>query len=397
MSTPRPLDGVRVLELGQLLAGPFAGTLMAYFGAEVVKVEPLEGDPIRTWRGVDGDTSVWWQSLSRNKLCIALDLKSDEGRDIARGLAGSSDVLIENFRPGTMERWGLGPDELLRDNERLIYARVSGFGQTGPYRERAGFASVCEAAAGLRHLIGEPGAVPLRANLSLGDSLGGLSAILGVLLALLHRERTGRGQVVDVALTEAIFNVMESVLPEYEQLGVSRAPSGATITGIVPSNVYPTESGERVVIGANTDGLFAALMRVIGRADLARDPELSSNRGRVARAAEIDAAIGAWTEARPLGEAVALLTQAGVPVSAIQDAAAVLSDPHFQTRGIMEAAPSGDRQVRVPALFPKLADTPGRTEWAGPTLGAHTDRVLSERLSLDAVALGALRQRRVIR
>lgn len=394
---PRPLDGVRVLELGQLLAGPFAGAMLAYFGADVVKVEPLTGDPIRTWRGMDGDTSLWWRSLARNKRCVALDLHEPKGQALVRRLALESDVLVENFRPGTLERWGLGPDALRALAPSLVIARVSGFGQTGPYRERAGFASVCEAMAGLRHITGVPGEPPVRSNLSLGDTLGGLHALIGVLLALLHRERTGQGQVVDVALTESVLNVMESMLPELRALGTVRGPSGGTITGVVPSNAYPCSDGRAVVIGANTDRLFVALMRRIGRDDLAAAPELASNRGRVEHVGRIDEAIGAWTSGRPSAEVARELEAAGVPAGAVYDAADIAADPHYVARGLWETAHAEGRAFDLPAMAPRLEATPGRSAWAGPAIGAHTDEVLRERLGLDADAICALRDRRIVR
>lgn len=396
-SRPRPLDGVKVLELGQLIAGPFAGTMLAYFGAEVVKFEPLAGDPIRTWRGMDGDTSVWWRSLSRNKRCVALDLHAEAGQALARRLALDSDVVVENFRPGTLERWGLGPEALLESKPSLVIARVSGFGQTGPYRERAGFAAVCEAMSGLRHITGTPGEPPVRSNLSLGDTLGGLHGVIGILLALLHRDRTGQGQIVDVALTESVLNVMESVLPEVRALGIVRQPSGGALTGVVPSNAYLCKDGRSVVIGANTDRLFAALMRVAGREDLASDPALASNPGRVEQVERIDAAIASWTGSRASDEVVLALSAAGIPAGPIYDAAAVAADPHFQERGLWEVATAEGRAFELPALAPKLTTTPGRTEWAGPALGAHTDEVLRERLGLDAAAILELRGRGVIR
>src|SRR5688572_35073 len=274
-----PLRGLRVLELGQILAGPFAGAILGYFGADVVKVEPPgRGDPIRGWRLLDeSGTSYWWRSLARNKRCVTLDLAAGEGQAIARRLAARADVLIENFKPGTMERWGLGPDALRGENPALIYARGSGFGQTGPYSSRPGYASVCEAFGGLRHLTGVPGEPTVRANLSLGDSLAGLHAALGILLALEARRRDGGGQVVDVTIYESVFNVLEAVVPEYVGTGAVRGPSGTTISGIVPSNAYPTADGREVVIGANNSANFARLMREIGRDDLASDPALAAN------------------------------------------------------------------------------------------------------------------------
>lgn len=397
MDGARPLDGLRVLELGQLLAGPFAGTMLGYFGADVIKVEPPGGDPIRAWRGMDGDTSVWWRSLSRNKRCVAIDLRAEEGRGLVRRLAESSDVLIENFRPGTMEKWGLGPDELTASNPGLVFVRVSGFGQTGPYRDRAGFASVCEAMGGLRHITGTPGQDPVRTNLSLGDTLGGLHAMIGLLLALVHRTRTGRGQVVDVALTESVLNVMESMLPEYHALGIVRGPSGPTITGVVPSNAYRCRDGHSIVVGANTDGLFTKLMQVVGRADFGADPSLATNRGRVHRVGEIDDAIGAWTAGRAHRDAIDTLVAAGIPAGPVNDAADIAEDPHFRARGLWEVGADDGKTFTLPSIAPKLGATPGRTEWAGPSIGAHTSQVLRERLSLDDAALEDLRLRSIVR
>jgi len=381
----RPLDGLRVLEVGQLLAGPFAGTYLGYFGADVVKVEPPGGDPIRSWRMLDDDgTSLWWRSLARNKRSISLDLRQDEDRRTLRQLAKAADVLIENFRPGRMEKWGLGPDVLLGDDPSLVYVRVSGFGQTGPYRERPGYASVCEAVGGLRHLIGHPGEAPLRPNLSLGDTLGGLHAALGILMALRHRDATGRGQVVDVALTEAVMNVLESVIPEHDRFGVSRAPSGTTITGVVPSNTYPTRDGRWVVIGANGDSIFSRLMRAIGRDDLAEDPSLAENPARVERAEELDGAIAAWTRTRSASQVSEALEVAAVPVGRIYDADDLRADPHFAARGLFETVELASGSLTVPAIAPRLVDTPGRTDSAGPDLDADRDSVLDDWLASRA-------------
>jgi len=380
-ASPRPLDGVRVLELGSLLAGPFAGALLAGFGAEVIKIEPPEGDPIRGWRLLDEDgTSLWWRSLARGKKSVVLDLREERGRELARRLAARSDVLIENFRPGTLERWGLGPDRLWEANPGLVVVRVSGFGQTGAKAHRPGYASVCEAEGGLRYLTGHPGEVPVRANLSLGDSLAGLHAAFGALLALRARDRdpARRGQVVDVGIVDSVFHLLESTLPEYDRLGVVRQPSGATITGIVPSNVYPCAGGERVVIGANSESNFARLMRAIGRADLAADPELGSNAGRVARQEELDRAIAEWTAKRPAGEVVAELDAAAVPCGRIQSVADLAADPHLAARGLIDEIEVGGRPLRVPAILPRLSATPASSGWAGPELGAHTHEVLVE-------------------
>lgn len=394
---PRPLDGIRVLELGQLLAGPFAGALLGYFGAEVIKVEPPgRGDPIRSWRLLDEGTSVWWRSLARNKKCITLDLRTARGRELARSLVERSDVLIENFRPGRMEEWGLGPASFEASNPRLVYARVSGFGQTGPARNKPGFAAVCEAAAGLRHLIGHPGQAPVRANLSLGDSLGGMHAAFGILLALRQRDIAGCGQVVDVALTESVFAMLESVVPELHRFGHVRPPAGTALTGVVPSNAYRCGDGRWVVIGANADSVFGRLMKTLGRDDLAADPNLTSNPGRVARAHELDTVIETWTLARPSAEVISTLESAEVPVGPINDARALSDDAHFRARGLFELVDTPTGPLEIPALAPRLESTPGRSDWAGPELGAHNEDVYQTLLGLDPAALSELRDSGVI-
>jgi len=397
----RPLDGVVVLELGQILAGPFAGQILAAFGAEVIKVEPPRGgDPIRAWRELDPQdgVSLWWRSLARNKRTVAIDLGHAQGRELARRLALRADVLIENFKPGTMERWGLGPERLLAEHPGLVYARISGFGQSGPYAHRPGYASVCEAFGGLRHLTGVPGGPSVRANLSLGDSLAGLEAALGILLALRARDADPRhrGQVVDVAIFEAVFGVLESVLPEFDRLGRVRGPSGATLTGIVPSNAYPCADGRSVIVGANNTANFRRLMTTAGRRDLAEDPALATNPGRVPRQAEIDEAIAAWTRTLPAAEVVARLEAASVPASTSYTVADMVADPHYLARGLIESVDVGGRPLRVPATGPRLSATPARTEFAGRELGADTRAVLAEKLELSdgeidlLVGLGAI-------
>jgi crotonobetainyl-CoA:carnitine CoA-transferase CaiB-like acyl-CoA transferase len=396
-ASPRPLEGVRVLELAQLVAAPTAAALLGYFGADVVKVEePGTGDPLRTWRETDdAGTSYWWRSLARNKRCITLDLRREEGRDVARRLAARADVLVESFRPGTLERWGLGPEALFADNPRLVIARVSGFGQTGPYAHRPGYAAIAEAYGGLRHLTGFPGEPPVRANLSLGDSVAGLHAAFGVLLALRARETTGRGQIIDVALTESVFAMLESVIPDFAGAGVVRGPSGTTITGVAPSDAYPTRDGRRVVIGANGESVFRRLMRAIGRDDLAADPRLAGNAARVAAQREIDAAITAFTIARDVVDVLAALEAADVPVGPIHDAAAIFHDPQFVARGLFERAESDGVAYTLPAMFPRLTETPGTTRFAGPAHGAHTREVLRE-AGLDDAAIDALEKSGVI-
>ena len=394
----RPLDGIRVLELGQLMAGPMAGTLLSYFGAEVIKVEkPDGGDPVRSWRVVEDGTSLWWRSLARNKRLVAIDLRTDDGRDLVRRLAGRVDVVIENFRPGTLERWGLAPDDLRRENPGLIVARVSGFGQTGPYRDRRGFASVCEAVGGLRFVTGHPGETPVRSNLSLGDSLAAWQTAIGILLSLLARERVtdGRGQDVDSAIYEAVYGMMEAAPTEADRLGVVREPSGTTITGVVPTDAYPTADGRHVVIGANGDSIFRRLMRAAGRDDLAEDERLATNDRRVRHQAEIDDAIGAWTRTLPVGAVLDALEEAGVPAGPINSTADMLDDEHFEARGLLEPVALGDETIRLPAMGPKLSETPGRSDVVGGDVGRDTDAVLGD-IGVDAAARTDLRERGVI-
>lgn len=399
--SPQPLAGIRVLEIGQLMAGPFTGTLLAYFGAEVVKIEPPgHGDAVRGWRLTDeSGTSLWWYTLGRNKKCITLDLRRPEGRELARRLADRVDVLLENFRPGTMERWGLGPEEIARTNPGLVYSRVSGYGQDGPYSDRPGYASVCEGVGGLRYLNGVPGEPPVRPNLSLGDSIAALHAAFGVLLALYHRDRAGgarRGQVVDTAIYEAVFNLLEAVVPEYDRCGVVREPSGTTITGVVPTNIYRCADGKFVIIGGNGDSIFRRLMGVAGREDLAGDPRLADNAGRVEHQAEIDAAISAWSATLPAQEALTRLEQARVPAGPIYNVADMFSDPHFAARGLFETVAAGGRPLTIPAIVPKLSATPGATRWAGPELGAHNEEIFRGWLGLSADELVRLRAEGVV-
>ena len=393
------LAGIRVLELGQLMAGPFAGTLLGYFGAEVIKVEPPgKGDAVRGWRAVEGDTSLWWYSLGRNKRSVTVNLKSDEGRELVRKLAAKVDVLVENFRPGTMEGWGLGPDDLWPSNPGLIYARVSGYGQDGPYATRPGYASVCEGVGGLRYVNGFPGQPPVRQNLSLGDSLTGLHAAFGVLLALFHRERDGGrpGQVVDVGIFEAVYNMMEAVVPEYDRLGMVRGPSGTTITGVVPTNTYPCRDDKYVIIGGNGDSIFKRLMVAAGRPDLADDPALADNAGRLEQQERVDGAIADWTRTLTAAEVLAALDEVRVPAGLIYSVADMVDDPHFQARGLFETVDAGGRPLKLPAIIPKLTATPGRTEWAGPAVGEHTRSVLGDLLGLSDDELDALVARGVI-
>jgi len=395
----KPLAGLRVLELGQLLAGPFTGALLAYFGAEVIKVEPPEGDPIRGWRKLDeGGTSYWWRSLGRNKKCITVDLKHARGQDVVRRLAERSDVLVENFSPGGLERWGLAPETLKAANPRLVIARISGYGQDGPYAAKPGFASVCEGISGFRYLNGFPGEAPVRPNLSIGDTIAALHAALGILIALRARDALpgGGGQVVDVALYESMFNLMEAVVPEYSGAGLVREPAGTTVTGIVPTNTYRCADGRFVVIGGNGDSIYRRLMEGIGRQDLADDPQCARNAGRVEREAEIDAAIGDWCTARPAAEVLAVMDARRVPAGPIYNVADMFADPHFRARGLFERVEIDGRPLEIPALMPRLRDTPGATEWPGPAVGSHTEAVLGEVLGLGEAEVAALRADGVI-
>ena len=388
------LSGIRVLELGQLIAGPFAAKTLADFGAEIIKVEsPQEGDPLRKWRMIHEGTSVWWQAQSRNKQSICIDLRVKEGQEIVRRLAKEADVLIENFRPGTMEKWGMGWDELHTLNPKLIMLRVSGYGQDGPRRDEPGFAAIAEATAGLRYITGHPGEVPARAGLSLGDTIAGLHGALGVLLALYERDaRGGEGQMIDVALYEAVFNLTESLLPEYHVFGAVRQPAGGALPGIAPSNAYPCLDGQYVLIAANGDSLFKRLMELIGRADLANDPDLARNDGRAKRAEEIDQIIGEWSEQRTLEDILSALQSIAVPAGRIYTAKDIAEDPHYRARGVIQTVESaGGLKVEMPGVVPKLSNNPGAIRHRAPTLGEHTDIILQS-LGLSAEQIKALKE-----
>ncbi|MBD8723366.1 CoA transferase [Oxalobacteraceae sp. CFBP 13708] len=391
------LRGVRVIEMGQLIAGPFAGKTMGEFGADVIKIEaPGSGDPLRNWRMIKEGTSVWWQVQSRNKRSIALDLRSAEGQDIARKLIAEADVLIENFRPGTLEGWGMGWDALSAINPGLVMLRISGYGQTGPYRDLPGFGAIGEAMGGLRHLTGEPDRVPVRCGVSIGDTLAALHGTIGVLTALYHRKvNGGKGQVIDVALHEAVFNVMESLLPEYSAFGAVREAAGSALPGIAPSNAYRCNDGY-VLIAGNGDSIFKRLMAVIGRDDLAHDPALSGNAGRVVRVAEIDAAISVWTATRPITEVLDLLGSARVPAGKVYTAKDIAEDPHYRARDMILAQTTRDGyELEVPGVVPKLLGTPGSVRTSAPGLGDDTDGVLRE-LGLSEPDIAALRTKGVI-
>lgn len=375
---PAALAGLKVLELGQLIAGPFAAKTLADFGADVVKIEPPGiGDPLRRWRLLKDGTSVWWQVQSRNKRSLALDLRTPEGQDVVRHLAVEADVLIENFRPGALEGWGLSPDDLVKLNPRLIVLRISGYGQTGPYRDRPGFGVVAEAMGGLRHLTAEPGRVPVRVGVSIGDTLAALHGVIGILLALQHRHSSGQGQVIDVALYEAVFNCTESLLPEYGAFGAVRGPAGSALPGIAPSNAYRCQDGGYALIAGNGDSIFRRLMGVVGREDLARDSALADNAGRVARVEEIDAVIGQWTAERTIEEVLGALEAASVPAGRIYTVADIAADPHYEARGMLEEIQLDDgSRLPIPGICPKLSATPGRHQRNAPTLGQDSDAVL---------------------
>jgi formyl-CoA transferase len=448
-----PLAGLKVIELGQLIAAPFAAKTLADFGAEVIKIEtPGTGDPLRKWRLLKDGTSVWWQVQSRNKRSVALDLRQPEAQEIIRQLALEADVLIENFRPGAMEDWGLGPDALLELNPHLIMLRISGYGQTGPYRDRPGFGVVAEAMSGLRHLSGEPGRVPVRVGVSIGDTLAALHGVIGILMALHHRNRHGVGQVIDVALYEAVFNCMESLLPEYSAFGAVRGPAGSALPGIAPSNAYrckdeaaaasagppqakpapsggsalhevksvgarmrsagppqarpapsggsavreATSVGAYVLIAGNGDSIFKRLMQCIGRPDLAQDAGLADNTGRVARVQEIDAAIGQWTQGLTVSQVLAELERAEVPAGKIYTVADIAADPHYAARDMLQQVTLDDGSaLAVPGFVPKLSLTPGSHQRNAPTLGQDTDAVLRE-VGLSDAQISALRQRGVV-
>ncbi|MCD5992462.1 CoA transferase [Pseudomonas sp. CDFA 602] len=393
-----PLQGIKVVELGQLIAGPFAAKMLAEFGAEVIKVEPpLTGDPLRKWRLLHDGTSVWWAVQARNKQSVTLDLHKPEAQEMARRLIRDADVLIENFRPGTLEAWGLSWEELHALNPKLIMLRVSGFGQTGPYRDRPGFGVIGEAMGGLRHLSGEAGRTPVRVGVSIGDSLAALHGVIGILLALRHREQNaGEGQQIDVALYESVFNTMESLIPEYSVFNVVREPAGSSMPGIAPTNAYRCNDGKYALVAGNGDSIYRRLMEKIGRMDLADDPELKHNDGRVRHVARIDAAISTWTAERSLDDVLTALNEARIPAGKIYDAADIAADPHYQARDMLLQDTLDDgTPVTVPGIVPKLQATPGQLRSRAPTLGADTDLVL-EAHGIDAATRAEWRRLGVI-
>ena len=397
-SAALPLEGLKVLELGQLIAGPFAAKTLADFGARVIKIEPpQDGDPLRNWRVMRDGTSLWWHVQSRNKESVAVDLRQAEGQALVRALARQADVLIENFRPGTMEQWGLGYEALSAANPGLVMLRISGYGQTGPYKDRPGFGVIGEAMGGLRHLTAQPGEIPVRVGVSIGDSLAALHGTIGVLIALHHRQSNGgRGQVVDVALYEAVFNMMESLLPEYDATGVVREAAGSALPGIAPSNAYRCNDGI-VLIAGNGDTIFRRLMQRIGRDDLATDPALQSNAGRVERVAQIDEAIERWSRQRSVDEALRAMDEANVPAGRVYTIADIARDPQYLARAMIERQTLDDgSSVAVPGIVPKLSDSPGALRRRAPKLGEQTDAVLAE-IGITAEQIAVLREKGIIR
>jgi crotonobetainyl-CoA:carnitine CoA-transferase CaiB-like acyl-CoA transferase len=391
-----PLDNVKVIELGQLIAGPFCGQLLADFGAEVVKIEPPEkGDAMRQWGRTDAQgNTLWWPVIARNKKSVTLDLRQPDGQEVLKALVRSADVLIENFRPGTMERWGLGWDVLSEINPRLIMVRITGFGQTGPYAGRAGFASVCEAMGGLRFISGYPDRPPVRVGISLGDSLAGINGMMGTLLALHHRERTGRGQVVDASILESVLGVMESLVSEYDKAGYIRERSGSTLPGIAPSNAYPSRDGRDVIIGANQDTVFRRLCEVMGAPELAQDPRYATHRARGDHQAELDETISRWTRERDADEIVEMVAANGIPVGLAYRAPEMLADPHFAAReAVTRVADAKLGDIAMQNVFPRLSVSPGGVRHTGPELGEHTEEVLSNWLDWDKEKIDALRAR----
>ena len=374
-----PLRGVRVLELGQLIAGPFAAKTLADFGADVIKIEAEgTGDPLRKWRLLRDGTSVWWQVQSRNKRSLAIDLRSADGQAAVRRLAAEADVVVENFKPGKLEEWGIGWEQLHELNPGLVMLRISGYGQTGPDADKPGFGILGEAMGGLRYLTGEPGRVPVRVGVSIGDTLAALHGVIGVLMALRHREvNGGEGQFIDVALYESVFNCMESLLPEYDAFGTVRERAGSALPGIAPSNAYPCADGHYVLIGGNADSIFRRLMGAIGRQDLADDPDLAHNDGRAARADELDAVIGEWTGARDREAVIRVLGKAGVPVGKIYSVADIAADSQYRSRDmILDIEDRDGNALKVPGIVPKLSATPGGVRRRAPALGEHNTEIL---------------------
>jgi len=391
-----PLAKLKVVEMGQLIAGPFAAKTLADFGADVIKIEPPKvGDALRKWRLLKDGTSVWWQVQSRNKRSLSLDLRQAEAQEIIKTLIKEADVLIENFRPGTLEGWGLDPQELLKLNPKLIVLRISGYGQTGPYRDKPGFGVVAEAMGGLRHLTAEPGRVPVRVGISIGDTLASLHGVIGILLALQERHTSGKGQIIDIALYEAVFNCMESLLPEHSAFGEVRQAAGSALPGIAPSNAYLCADGGYVLIAGNGDSIFKRLMKAIGRDDLGNDPQLENNEGRVKRVIELDQAIGNWAKTVSTDKALELLDSAAVPAGRIYTVADIANDPHYKARENIQTIQMRDGStLDVPGVIPKLSRTPGSIKTLAPEIGENTDEILKS-IGLNDEQVKSLKERGV--
>jgi len=395
---PGPLSGLRVLELGTLLAGPFCGQLLGDFGAEVLKIEPPgQGDPMRNWgREKANGKSLWWPVVGRNKKAITLDLRQPDGQDLLKQLVAKSDFVLENFRPGTMEKWGLGWEQLSAINPRLIMIRVSGFGQTGPYSRQAGFGAIGEAMGGLRYVVGDPTTPPSRMGISIGDSLAATFACIGALAALHHREKTGRGQVVDSAIYEAVLNMMESLITEYDKVGFIRERTGAILPNVAPSNVYKTSDG-MVLIAANQDTVFSRLAEAMGQGGLATDPKFSTHGARGANQVELDALVERWTETRTTRQVLDLMDKFGVPAGLIYRAPEMLEDPHFKAREAIVTVPHPDfGELRMQNVAPKLSETPGAIRRPSPAMGQHNDEVYRELLALSAERYAQLKAGKVV-
>ena len=396
-----PLKGLKVIEIGTLIAGPFCARMLAEFGAEVIKIEtPDGGDQLRQWRKMYEGTSLWWYVQARNKQSVTVNMKAPEGQEIVRQLVRDADIVVENFRPGQLEKWNIGWEQLSAINPKLIMVRLSGYGQDGPYRDRPGFGVVAEAMSGMRYVTGYPDQPPVRMGISIGDGIAALHGVIGAMMALHHRNANGanggRGQVVDVALYEAVFNMMESFIPEFDVLGFKRERAGNALPGITPSNTYATRDGKYVIIGANNDAIFKRMMLCAGRPDLANDATLATNAGRVPRTAELDKAIGDWTSQHELSFVLDALAKAEIPAGRVYDPEDILNDVHYAARHMIERWPLPDgKPMRIPGVTPKLTATPGGTRWLGPKLGEHTNEVLRA-LGYSDEQLGALRAQGVI-
>lgn len=390
------LDGIKVVELGALIAGPFCAKILAEFGADVVKIEPPgQGDPLRKWRHLRDGTSVWWHVQSRNKRSVCVDLRTSDGQAIVRDLIARADIVVENFRPGTLEAWGLGYEALRASNPGLVMVRISGYGQTGPYSTRPGFGVIGEAMGGLRYVTGTPDRPPSRTGISIGDTLSALYGVIGAMVALEHRRKSGQGQVVDVALYESVFSVMESLLPEFDAFGVVRERTGSILPGIAPTSAYRCSDGSYVLIAGNGDSIFRRMMQAMGREDLATDPALAHNDGRAQRQAWLDVEIERWTSSRTPDAVIATMQQADVPASKIYTVRDIAADVHYAAREMIRDVTTSGGPLKVPGIVPKLSATPGRIEGGGPTLGQHTDDVLRE-MGYDDARIADLHQRRVV-